>query len=338
MITNIPAQFRPRPYESPFQRQMPQFLMSMMGYYFQHKLGKEKFEEEFETGQFAKEEQLSQKLLSEGWTEYQPEEMGLRGYGGQPSTKADLTFKRTGTKLTRPTLKLEKLEKGGTIWKYGNQAGYIPPETFNMDRIIYEQHGLLRKDGKLFKPTKDGGLKEFYPQIKHGKPVINSKGDVFYPAFTPEGQRIKEYDLTITGAGKKQALIEQYEYAKEQGYKDSFTEWKKTMATAGASQINIGMEKLKIGKAITVGGKRLILTKGRQDKAIYGAEGPQFNNMNTQNEVAYWDSTSFDNRTKIIKLPQEAIAAEWTPAKVQNKANKTGMTVEQVLKEIGVLK
>ena len=60
-------------------------------------------------------------------------------------------------------------------------------------------------------------------------------------------------------------------------------------------------------------------------------------NTSQGSEVAYWDSDSFDEEATILKLSQEAKAAGWTPAKIQEQADLRGMTVFEALKDIGVL-
>ena len=64
-ITNIPAQFRPRPYESPFQRQMPGFMMSMLQNFISAGRRKDARRQEIiEERQF--------QLKKEGYTEIEP--------------------------------------------------------------------------------------------------------------------------------------------------------------------------------------------------------------------------------------------------------------------------
>jgi len=73
----------------------------------------------------------------------------------------------------------------------------------------------------------------------------------------------------------------------------------------------------------------------------YEANAEIFNSINTQNEVAYWDKGEgrfYDEETIIIKLSNEAKAAGWTPSKIQDAANAKGKTVQDVLKDIGVIK
>ena len=110
---------------------------------------------------------------------------------------------------------------------------------------------------------------------------------------------------------------------------------------AGAMNINIAPEKFSIQKKATAGEIRTGLTTNKDDKMHYEANAEIFNSINTKNEVAYWDKGEgrfYDEETIIIKLSNEAKAAGWTPSKIQDAANAKGKTVQDVLKDIGVIK
>ena len=77
---------------------------------------------------------------------------------------------------------------------------------------------------------------------------------------------------------------------------------------------------------------------GNKDNKNITSYFTAFNTSNENNEVAYWDSQSWDEEAKIIKLPKEAINQGWTPTKIQQAADKKGITVEEVLRRIGIIK
>lgn len=115
---------------------------------------------------------------------------------------------------------------------------------------------------------------------------------------------------------------------------------------AGAANINIQTEKFDIQKKATVGESRTGLTANKDDNSYFEANASIFNSLNEQNEIAYWDKSDktgikgalHDEETKIIKLSLAAIDAGWTPKTIQDAANAKGKTVQEVLKEIGIIK
>ena len=115
---------------------------------------------------------------------------------------------------------------------------------------------------------------------------------------------------------------------------------------AGAMNINIAGEKFDIQKQATAGEIRTGLTTNKDDNSYFEANSGIFNSINEKNEVTYWDKTGetglrgklYDEEAKIIKLSPAAIKAGWTPKIIQEAANEKGKTVQEVLKDIGIIK
>lgn len=95
----------------------------------------------------------------------------------------------------------------------------------------------------------------------------------------------------------------------------------------------------KFKKKISIGGLRTELSSDADDFNLFEAQSPIFNTENKRNEIAYWKTGGFltDEKTKFIKLPKQAIKVGWTSAKIQEAADTKGMTVEEVLSELGIL-
>jgi len=90
-------------------------------------------------------------------------------------------------------------------------------------------------------------------------------------------------------------------------------------------------------KDITIADMRTNLMAGKDNPNYFEAYGSLYNASNKKNEVAYWDSESFDEEVKITKLPEDAIAIGWTPAKIQASAISKGETVLQTLTNLGII-
>ena len=171
------------------------------------------------------------------------------------------------------------------------------------------------------------------------KRVPVEKGTEYIP---PEGWSLSK----PTGDSKDQAIrtFELQNYGKlvpelrgTPVYINKLNESKK----AGATNINIGVEKFDIQKQVTSGELRTSIISNKDDKDFYEANANVFNALNKKNEVSYWDkgdSRFYDEEAKIIKLSPQAISAGWTPKKIQDAADAKGKTVQEVLKEIGLLK
>lgn len=112
----------------------------------------------------------------------------------------------------------------------------------------------------------------------------------------------------------------------------------KELRKAGADKIQIGVEKFDIQKEVTAGGLRTELVDNKDDKNVYATKAPLYNKLNKNNEVAYYETGVLDEEVKIVKLSSEAIKAGWTPKMIQERATKSGMTVENIMKKIGILK
>ena len=112
---------------------------------------------------------------------------------------------------------------------------------------------------------------------------------------------------------------------------------------AGAISLTqiMGMEKLGIQKQVTAETRRTDLLENKNKKDFFETNAPLFNRVNINNEVAYWEDVAPGwlerQGTKIIKLPQFVLDAEWTPKKIQEFATEHTMTVKEVLQELGVL-
>lgn len=109
------------------------------------------------------------------------------------------------------------------------------------------------------------------------------------------------------------------------------------MKKAGGVSIQIGVEKFAIQKDVTAGNLRTQLMGNKGDKKLYEASGRIFNKTNTGNEVAYWKSiTPGAERqgVRITKLTSVEISGGVTPKKLQEFADRNGMTVEEVIKEM----
>jgi len=96
----------------------------------------------------------------------------------------------------------------------------------------------------------------------------------------------------------------------------------------------------KFRKKVTIGETRTELSSGKDDPDAFESLSSIYNTENKRNEVAYWKTGGMftDEETKFIKLSKQAVKAGWTPTKVQEAANAKGMTVEAVLKELGLIK
>lgn len=99
----------------------------------------------------------------------------------------------------------------------------------------------------------------------------------------------------------------------------------------------IAREKFAIGKAVSAANYRTALTESERDTTTFQANAPLYNRTNQRNEVAYWQTLGRE-KTKIVKIPPENLKDGWTPEKIQEAAFAKGITVEQVLGELGIIK
>ena len=166
---------------------------------------------------------------------------------------------------------------------------------------------------------------------------------------------IKHYD------GREKARMEAAQKARREVVKMTIQENLKRQAEKRQEQMKIRMEerkegakireekreamgpeklserKFKFGKKLTSIEVRSNLIQG--DKNVYDNYAGFFNNINTRNEVAYWDVVDWgSDKTKIIKLPPNAVKAKWTAKRIQEAADQKGKTIREVLKDIGVLR
>ena len=342
MINYIPPQY-PRHIPS-LQPKMPQLIQSLMLNYMQQKYatGRQKEEQEFQMEEGRKNR------------DYQKEQLKVKADLGKYQYLADMH--KTHIKLSGP----DKVPKGyevsditpgldGTYWVKRKEKPIKIGE-----KVTTEVGG--RKITQFVAGYNEEGMPHDFQgkPLAYGSSSVRQKGTI--RSYQKDKQQLTEewdgYEWKEIGSGAKfkegesPSIIKQYDMAVKQGYRGSITKWKKEMAKAGASTMTqiMGEAREKRAQEIhgikvgaTVGEKRAALTTGKQDKAVYGAEGSQFNNMNKQNEVAYWDTSKWDNKTNIMKLSKEAIDDGWTPAEVQRQATISGMTVEQVLKQIDEL-
>ena len=126
------------------------------------------------------------------------------------------------------------------------------------------------------------------------------------------------------------------------GYKPKTKQDAIDLRKAGKTDINIGAQKFGIQKDVTAGTLRGEIISKKDDKSSYATNAPMFNRLNNNNEVAYWEAKEGkwyqDEGAKVIKLSPKAIGLGWTPKAIQDRAIKTGKTVEEILKKIGVVK
>lgn len=166
------------------------------------------------------------------------------------------------------------------------------------------------------------------------------------------GKDMLGYAEKIQGIGKEPYKIGQSRYVDvgDQKIEEMYTGkgktgWESTGRTAprykpASTTVNISGEKFALQKEISVGEMRTNLIKAKDDKENFEANSPLFNKNNNNNEIAYWNEKSKwyqDEEAKIVKLPQKALDLGWTPTLIQESANAKGITIQQVLKEIGVL-
>jgi len=121
----------------------------------------------------------------------------------------------------------------------------------------------------------------------------------------------------------------------------------KELRKAGAPEINVGLERFKISKGQTISGLRQELSAGKQDKNMFASQAPNYNDLNNRNEVVYWRTTPAgrlgklvgvaDQQTEFVKIPPKLLKEGVTPKIVQDEANRVGITVEQQLKELGII-
>jgi len=306
-ITHIPAQY-PRHIPS-LQPRMPQLLQSLMMNYMQQKYATQRQKDEWE------------------------------------EERKQATTLRTHQTLLAKTQYIAKKEETHT--PVSNLSAVKKGDIHKVEVGAYDTFWIPREEEKKLTDA----------QWLHKETGLIKAGEGFYnPAtqkFVKPGS--ETFPKTITGAWLQKhpkatddELLEFQEKMEKfgKGYKPTTMEQALALRRAGASQIAIDMagrrldlleDKFDITKEVTVIDRRTTLTTGKQDKAIFGAHAPQFNIMNKQNEVAYWDTSKWDNKTKILKLSKGAIDTGWTPKEVQNQANISGMTVEQVLKQIDEL-
>lgn len=190
---------------------------------------------------------------------------------------------------------------------------------------------------------------------KKKKPTARQKEFDRYKEAHPEFKGdIVEFERVMKEAGRAEekppSLIAQYKLAQEQGYKGTFTAWKKEVAEAGAPSMTqiIGAEKFEIRKAQTAATLRTDLLNQKDDNKFFEANADLFNKINEKNEVAYWDSPpkgvsefdawKYDEETKIIKLTKKNIEDGWTPEAIQEFAKKNNMTVKEVLQRLETIK
>ncbi len=106
----------------------------------------------------------------------------------------------------------------------------------------------------------------------------------------------------------------------------------------------IGQEKLRLQKDAFLGSLRLEITNANSEE-VYRAKAPQYNRENKSNEVLYWD-TKWKNEVKSVKIPTKIQAKVLKGAKegvsasgaIQDAADRAGISVEEVLKKLGLIK
>ena len=203
------------------------------------------------------------------------------------------------------------------------------PKTVKVGGKVY----ILNPDGTLGKTLgAEGGPGKTPEQIKL-EAKARAEGTA---AGTPAkliGQTVNDFEMQQYGK-----LVPELRGTK--AYTDKLEKSKK----AGATNINIGMEKFDIQKQATAGETRTGLITNKDDPNYFEANAQVFNSVNTKNEIAYWDKGGakagrfYDEEAKIIKLSPAAIKKGWTPKSIQEAASAKGKTIEEVLREIGIIK
>ena len=230
-----------------------------------------------------------------------------------------------------------------TEQKVEEQRGLLQREEQRLAGLEREQRDILRT-GRFERATTARGRLE--PLTTLGTPGPGAGAGVGQPGLGPPdiqvpGQEGLHAVPEVAKVPRPPSLIQQYNLAKKQNYEGTFTEWKKEVAKAGADVITVGQQRFGIQAAMTAGAIRTNLVKTEKDnKTFFEEKGHMFNDLNKQNEVAYWETgegTFFDEESKIIKLSPKALKAGWTPKKIQQRAISRGMTVEEVLKKIGLI-
>ena len=214
-----------------------------------------------------------------------------------------------------------------------------PSRRYTLGDTIYKEVA-----GKLVpevtRPKTEGGeMQTIYGPGSKTKRVPVTKGKEYVP---PEG-----WSLSKPGGEPNDQAIRTFEiqhYGKEVPQlrgTPAYIEKLNASKKAGAVNINITEEKFNIQRKATSGEIRTGLTSNKDDKDYYEANADIFNTINDKNEIAYWDKGEgrfYDEQSKIIKLSPSAISAGWTPKKIQDAANTKGKTVQDVLKDIGLIK
>ena len=102
-------------------------------------------------------------------------------------------------------------------------------------------------------------------------------------------------------------------------------------------EISAAIKREEIGEKRKLGTMREALAKDDDAEETFDSYSNTYNEESRNNEVVYWHTSTFDNKTKFIKLSERNITNGWTPAKIQEAANAKGKTVEEVLTDLGEL-
>jgi hypothetical protein len=240
---------------------------------------------------------------------------------------------------------------------YQRALGYVP---LNPNALDAEEKAAVDEYAKQLKGQL---LQEKQMKMALKQKYINQWVDMFKQALKDEQDR-REIEETqanravaakITAAkaeeDRKKNMQKYVLHNKETG--ETKTVWKPkgedyTPPKQWASVKETGKlakEKLDIQKSQTLASMRQSLTSSKGDKGLYEAYGPEYNLGNQRNEVVYWQSDpegfwegiKTKEQTKVISIPPKQRKKGLTPKKIQEMATEYGKTVEQVLKDLGII-
>lgn len=334
-IQHIPTQFRPlrpRPYEPQSGLRTQDFFMSLVGYYLQDKMASKRGVKTAEL-----EDTLTRSRMRDDWARQESNREDQQAHdiklselkAGQGRRLYMADMRKTHIQLEGPGKLPKGYEPSDEIMGINGETWWVKrkEKSHKVGDIIKTKIGDGKTQVQIVAGYDDDGL----PRDTKGEPIATG-------IFEEEGDQLTRYLKVRTRIYKGLNKGAEPPPEKVKQWMDE-----KMMMMRSQTNINLGerkdvrsQEKHDIAVGVTVGEKRAALTDNKRNKSIYGSESPQYNNMNDQNEVAFWNTKGIDG-TKIIKLSAEALAAGYTPAKIQEKAVAEGRTIESILREAGII-
>lgn len=174
-------------------------------------------------------------------------------------------------------------------------------------------------------------------------PIVDGKVDLQNPVSTKDKLTTHQKEYTqMQKQGFKGTLLDSIMATKTPGQTpEQKLATQKELAIFKSNLDTTGKKKFDVQKQIMEADIRSELINNKDDNNFYESNVQLFNTMNKRNEVVYWDKKEgrfADEQTKIIKLTPAAIQGGWTPEKIQQTANSKGMTIQELLKDIGMIK